>query len=214
MSRYGEDKDRRDDRKDDRRDERRDDRRDDRTDSKKLILFDLHGVLVHTTKRPGKNLSVVVRPGLDALLDVLLCDKQTSHNFSVGIWTSAMEHNASVAINAAVAKRHREKISVFLCREDCVLCPTSEDRYATIKDLSHIWKNGGGWDAKNTVLIDDTPEKGARQPRNVMVVPSFVGGDMKEEDRVFRSLRRFMIDVVMPSDDVRDVLGNGSLHRK
>ena len=40
------------------------------------------------------------------------------------------------------------------------------------------------------------------------LVPSFVRGDMKEEDRVFRSLRRFMIDVVMPSDDVRDVLGN------
>lgn len=57
------------------------------------------------------------------------------------------------------------------------------------KRLTRIWEdpavkashpdahNGGMWDQMNTVLIDDSMEKGRSEPHNILVLPEFAGLD-------------------------------------
>ena len=170
----------------------------------KLILFDLHGVLVHSQKGPHKRLSVRARPGLNALVDGLL----DSGRFIVGIWTSAMAHNAWRVLQQAMEPRHLDCIDLFLCRKDCVRAPTREVPHATLKDLQTLWADPsryGPWDARTTILVDDSDSKTVRQPQNAIIVPTFEKKDA-HDDTVFVTLLKFLLEKVMPAKDVRAVL--------
>jgi len=86
----------------------------------------------------------------------------------------------------------------------------------TVRDLDRVWDYGvsRGFDATNTLMIDDTVRKMRQWPRNVYVVPEYsetlaqAGGD----DALLRA-RKFLEDRVLGPrkrgelEDVRDALG-------
>jgi hypothetical protein len=65
------------------------------------------------------------------------------------------------------------------------------------KDLDRVWEdgkiqsahpNGGTWNRSNTLLIDDTMQKGETQPYNIVVVPSYQPKIEGKDPRVLQKL--------------------------
>ena len=50
---------------------------------------------------------------------------------------------------------------------------TAQRGFGTVKDLRVIWHQFRGFNEQNTVLVDDSVEKGSWQPENLLLVPSF-----------------------------------------
>ena len=161
----------------------------------KLLVFDMNGVLVD---RPGKGKVPVPRPGLELFLTNMF------QHFALAIWTSAVQKNAVECLKKTINSEIRENIFLFLTREHCTPHRTSQNPYGTVKDLSIVWNNPhkfGKWDEKNTLLFDDSPEKGVRHPENIVVVPSF--SKKSSEDNFFSTLSDFLLQEVQCTSDVR-----------
>eukprot|EP00759_Apiculatamorpha_spiralis_P020453 PhF_6_TR25802/c0_g1_i3/m.36411 len=181
------------------------------TSSSKLIIFDLHGVLLDRQKRKGRNehgvrrCSVVSRPHMLATL------KSLRAQYQIAVWTSSERHNAEEDLRLCFGGEsdgYKAVISFVLTRTECTAAPTPEDKYATEKNLEKVWANPslyGVWGPHNTILVDDTPSKGSSCPQNILVVPTF---DRKNKDRddVFRELGKFLSEEVRGAEDVREAV--------
>eukprot|EP00759_Apiculatamorpha_spiralis_P020451 PhF_6_TR25802/c0_g1_i1/m.36409 len=164
----------------------------------KLIIFDMNGVMVNRKNKA----SVVSRPGLVPFLQSM------GSQFALGVWTSAMAHNAKKALEAVLPPEIMSMFILVLTRDDCKPAPTPEDKYATEKNLEKVWANPslyGVWGPHNTILVDDTPSKGSSCPQNILVVPTFDRKD-KVSDDVFRELGRFLMEEVRGAEDVREAV--------
>ncbi|OBZ85195.1 hypothetical protein A0J61_06757 [Choanephora cucurbitarum] len=123
-----------------------------------LLILDLNGTLV---SRIGKR-SMYARPYSREFLDYVF------DNFNVMLWSSAQPH--SVRNMSRLFSTHTKKLVAIWNRESFGL--SKEDYYRkclTIKDLDKVWEYfDGQYDATNTILIDDSPEKAQLQPYNCL----------------------------------------------
>jgi hypothetical protein len=82
----------------------------------------------------------------------------------------------------------REKCVVIWARDRFGLSQDDYDSKVQVyKRLSKIWndpavrashpdaQHGGAWDQSNTVLVDDSREKGRSEPYNILPIPEFSG---------------------------------------
>ncbi|KAG2228755.1 NLI interacting factor-like phosphatase-domain-containing protein [Thamnidium elegans] len=130
-----------------------------------LLILDLNGTLVSRNK---KNKSMYVRPYSKEFFDYIF------ENFTVMLWSSAQTH--SVKYMSRAFGSHAEKITVTWDRHHFGLSKIDFNRkVVTIKNLDKVWKYfGGKYDATNTVLLDDSPEKTVMQPYNAIHPAEFV----------------------------------------
>ena len=167
----------------------------------KLLIFDLNGVLVD---RPKKGKNPVARPGLEQFLRSMFA------RFAVAIWTSAIEKNALECLQKVLSAELRHNIFLFLTRKHCTPYRTKSNPHGTVKDMGIIWRNQriyGKWDEKSSLLFDDSPEKGIRHPRNIVVLPTFTKEKL-DSDHILEDLSRFLLSEVLQTADVRHVSGH------
>ncbi|KAI8387380.1 HAD-like domain-containing protein [Blakeslea trispora] len=128
---------------------------DDRS-KQQLLILDLNGTLV---SRVGKR-SMYARPYSQEFLNYVF------DNFNVMLWSSARPH--SVRNMSRLFTTHIKKLVAVWDRESFGLSKYDYNRKClTIKDLDKVWDYfDGQYDATNTILIDDSPEKAQLQPYN------------------------------------------------
>ncbi|KAK1263878.1 hypothetical protein QJS04_geneDACA008379 [Acorus gramineus] len=142
------------------------------TDSKKLLVLDLNGLLVHTFTRSKKvqipnSRSPDGTIGRKVVFKRPFCDEFLRfcfQRFDVGIWSSAQKflQDQSDCTNTGMK--------------------TIEDRHKPLflKELKKIWDNQscdlpwskGRYTSSNTLLIDDSPYKSLLNPPNSVIFPS------------------------------------------
>jgi hypothetical protein len=68
-----------------------------------------------------------------------------------------------------------------------------------IKQAHPAWKEGGKWDQTNTVLVDDSIEKGRSEPYNLVEIPEFFG-DINEQDGILPQVHDYLNTLAMHSN--------------
>lgn len=146
-----------------------------------LVILDLNGtVLYRPTHRQPTNF--VERPHARRFLDYCL------EAFHLAVWSSARPDNVQHMLTQLLTRDQRERCVVTWARDRLGL---SQDDYNSrvqcYKRLATVWNDkqvqashpaadrGGRWDQSNTVLVDDSREKGRSEPHNILAVPEFSG---------------------------------------
>ncbi|KAK4550637.1 hypothetical protein LTR36_000216 [Oleoguttula mirabilis] len=141
-----------------------------------LVILDLNGTLLYRKQRGGS--TFVGRPRVKEFLHYLL----TYHR--VMVWSSARPENVGPMCDQLFTAEQRKNLVAVWGRDKLRL---SKDHYnekvQVYKQLSWIWKDhviasscGGPereWSQENTVLIDDSVEKAASEPHNIIKIHEF-----------------------------------------
>ncbi|KAJ3069790.1 hypothetical protein HDU98_007157 [Podochytrium sp. JEL0797] len=184
-----------------------------------LVVLDLNGTLIDRLgkgperkaanmnplcpKEPDLTLNnnkVYLRPYLNVFLQFLF------DNFHVSAWTSATPKNSVPLVDFIFEPFGGDKLLEFVWdREKCIIEPTPEKEYNSVKDLSKIWTESvndqGTWNQHNTILMDDSACKSCRTPLNHLLVPTFSVGDLKltrncDEDSCLLSSISYLKDLI------------------
>jgi hypothetical protein len=142
---------------------------------------------------------VHVRDGTASLMRRLAA----SGRFAIAVWSSAMPANVDAMVDGSIPAD--VPIAFKLDRTHCVSAPKQGKSHATLKDLNTIWRHASlnphrKWNEGNTVLIDDSPSKAARNPSNVLPVTTFElkpvvqGGGERAEDTVLDELCGMLLE--------------------
>ena len=148
-----------------------------------LVIIDLNGTLLHrpSRKRPSH---FVERPHARDFLAYCL------DTFYVVIWSSARPDNVRNMVNQLLSPAQVQRCVLVWARDTFGLAPADYDsRVQCYKRLTRVWADeglqgthpaaatGGKWDQTNTVLVDDSLEKGRSEPFNILSVPEFSGNE-------------------------------------
>ncbi|KYK56808.1 phosphoprotein phosphatase [Drechmeria coniospora] len=146
-----------------------------------LVILDLNGTLLY---RPSRRLPTkfVERPHARRFLAYCL------DTFHLAVWSSARPDNVRHMLSQLLTPEQRKRCVVVWGRDRFGL--SSEDYNARVqcyKRLTTVWDSaevqashpaadrGARWDQSNTVLVDDSPEKGRSEPHNILPIPEFSG---------------------------------------
>ena len=140
---------------------------------KKLLIFDLNGIFLvrergATEHKPSftiGNFKCFVRPGVRKFL------KWVHHHFDVAVWSSTMPHNTIPIVRHIWGKKMKDLKFIFSQRQ-CTYTGTMDDgKPIFLKELKYVWEMFPWYDETNTVLIDDSPYKVARNPPQTSIHP-------------------------------------------
>lgn len=133
--------------------------------NKLLVVFDLNGTLMWS-RRDG---TVIARPHFDSLLKCL-AELHSKELIEIGTWTA---RTRSVSMNNVRSLFPVTVPRLFAFdRSDCSLHPTK--RNEIIKDLNRVWELYPQYSIKNTIIVDDTPDKiYYSQMKALYAVPTF-----------------------------------------
>lgn len=150
-------------------------------ETKRLVVLDLNGLLIFRVFNRDKDkftsyleTSVQVngfyvwkRPHADAFLDWLL------DHFSVGIWSSARQHNVDALIEWAFGPERRKRLAFEWDQSRCLQeeHPIHKHKPLFLKPLSSVWKEFIQWNESNTLLVDDSPLKAKCNPPHLLFSP-------------------------------------------
>ena len=140
---------------------------------RRLLIFDLDETLVHASREPlaeppefiVEPYSVYVRPHLKPLLAF------AQERFDLAVWSSASKDY----VDRVSQKVFGDTPLRFVWSVDrCVQRPDPQtNSYVYIKDLRKV--QGQGYPLELVTLVDDSPEKVRRQPRNHVRITPFKG---------------------------------------
>ncbi|KAG6023394.1 hypothetical protein E4U40_003978 [Claviceps sp. LM458 group G5] len=146
-----------------------------------LVVLDLNGTLLFRPSRKTPT-HFVQRPHAKAFLQYCF---ETYH---VAIWSSAQPKNVQSMVAQLLTPAQRRQCIVIWARDRLGLSVTDYgERVQVYKRLSGLWSDpevmashpnaveGGRWDQTNTVLVDDSTEKGRSEPYNILAIPEFAG---------------------------------------
>ncbi|KAE8444381.1 hypothetical protein EG329_000581 [Mollisiaceae sp. DMI_Dod_QoI] len=170
-----------------------------------LVVIDLNGTLLFrpSRKQPTKFIS---RP------DTMPFLKYCVDTFSVVIWSSAKPENVTNMCNAILTPELRKKVIAIWGRDKFGLSRQDFDlRVQCYKRLTKLWNDrqiarshpeyerGARWDQTNTVLVDDSLEKGRSEPFNLIEVPEFFG-NADEQGRILPQVHDYLNHLSMHSN--------------
>lgn len=151
-----------------------------------LIVLDLNGTLLYRKPRGGS--TFVARPKVNEFIQYLL----GSHK--VMVWSSAKPENVNPMCKKLFDEEDFQQLVAVWAR-DTLRIPAHaySSKVQVYKQLSWIWNDegiaattpepAGVWDQSNTVLIDDSMEKAASEPHNLICLEEFQDRkDQKESD--------------------------------
>ena len=138
-----------------------------------LLVLDLNGILCHRIRpqpptgahpalyRPVldhvANTPIIPRPDLASFLEFL------DQHFCLALWTSAKRKTATALVRALVTPQIAQRLLFVWGQDRC-----RRDKKAGVhgppitvfeKDLALVWKEYPLWNAENTLLMDDSPDK-------------------------------------------------------
>ena len=117
---------------------------------KKLLIFDLNGVLIYTRKKKKKkNNNFTMRPHVEKFIDAM------SKKYQLAVWTSKTFERAE----SMVQKLFHSYDLLFTWYNDKCDKKYSDDAVYMTKDLRKVWNQFDNYDETNTILLDDSEEK-------------------------------------------------------
>jgi hypothetical protein len=140
-----------------------------------LVVLDLNGVLAIRKKRTK---SYTPRPQLHVFLDYLFA------NHHVMIWSSGMRENVESIMSRMLSPERQQQLVAIWSRDKLRLpAHLFAEKVQVYKQLSWIWEDPtlqlnaplGGWSQRDTVLIDDSIDKAAAEPYNLIEVDEYTG---------------------------------------
>ncbi|KAK1812029.1 hypothetical protein LTR12_013589 [Friedmanniomyces endolithicus] len=168
-----------------------------------LVVLDLNGTLLHRAARGGSIFTT--RPRVAEFLHYLLA------NHKVLVWSSAQPANVDAMCKKLFTPEQRAKLVGIWARDKMRL---SAQQYAQkvqcYKQLSWVWRNDDiaascvhvdEWAQDNTVLIDDSVEKAATEPFNLIKMEAFEG----TEEQVSKDVLGQVVEYLEVLKGARDV---------
>lgn len=140
----------------------------------RLVVFDLDETLVHAREQPldAPHIAkvgpyyVYARPHARRVLQF------TASKFEVGVWSSSSEEYVQRVVQALLPEGYPLKFAWSVDR--CVQRPDiASGGYVYIKDLRRLMCFG--YAPESVLMVDDSAEKVARQPRSHLAVRPFTG---------------------------------------
>lgn len=151
-----------------------------------LIVMDLNGTILHRPSRSSNRAAFVERPHANRFMQYCL------DTFHVAIWSSARPANVKKMVAKLLTPEQVERCLVVWSRDNLGL--SKEDynlRVQCYKRLDSIWNDPkiqasfpgaeGRWDQSNTVLVDDSSEKGRSEPFNILALPEFTNTALERQ---------------------------------
>lgn len=147
-----------------------------------LVILDLNGVLAFRKKRTK---GYHPRPNLDPFLDYLFA------NHHVMIWSSGMPENVERIMEKMLTPEQRERLVAIWSRDKLRIPPNLfAEKVQVYKQLSWVWEDPtlrtnaplGGWSQRDTVLVDDSIDKAAAEPHNLIQVDEFINSAAQKEN--------------------------------
>ncbi|XP_057444839.1 uncharacterized protein LOC130737086 [Lotus japonicus] len=147
---------------------------------KKLLILDINGVLADVvygcryriSREPdlifGKNHLVFVRQHCREFL------KFCFEKFVVAIWSSKMSDNVEKLVEFLFQDMKGKLLFCWdhsYCTSSGVHAPTQLSKEMVFKDLNKVWDQFDDYNAKNTLLVDDSPYKALLNPPHTAVFP-------------------------------------------
>lgn len=154
---------------------------------RKLLIFDLDETLVHATPTVLGRVAdfefppyfVYIRPHVHQLLAAM-----TSF-YDFAVWSSSSR--AYVDFVVAQLFGTKFKLEFVWSVERCIQrVDTRSNGYVYIKDLRKVQSQG--YDVSQITILDDSPEKIARQPNNHLRIAPYLGQDGDQELNRIREL--------------------------
>ncbi|KAI1215048.1 HAD-like domain-containing protein [Annulohypoxylon truncatum] len=162
-----------------------------------FIVIDLNGTLLFRPSRTRPT-EFTMRPYAREFMSYCL------RTFRVAIWSSARMKNITAMLNKFLTPQQREQLVAVWGREHFGLSPKDDrNRVMCYKRLTKLWADaqiqsthpdadlGKRWDQTNTLLIDDSFEKGRSEPYNIVQIPEF-HGDPAEEGYVLPQIHDYI----------------------
>ena len=168
-----------------------------------LIILDLNGVLIYRS-RNGSKTSFEPRPDLDVFLSYLFA------RHHVMVWSSGVsKYVTKICQDLFTAEQFDSLIGIW-ARDKLRLTPSASAQNVQVyKQLRWVWEDrdlqkkasmgtslcegavtGGVYGQENTVLIDDSLEKAAAEPHNLLQVDEFKGAQDQARKGVDKTLMR------------------------
>ncbi|KEQ60717.1 HAD-like protein, partial [Aureobasidium melanogenum CBS 110374] len=161
-----------------------------------LVVLDLNGVLAFRKK---KSRGYKPRPNLDTFLDYLFS------NHYVMIWSSGMPENVERIMGHMLSYERQQKLVAIWSRDKLRLpAHLFSEKVQVYKQLSWIWEDPtlqmnaplGGWSQRDTVLVDDSIDKAAAEPHNLIEVDEFTNSAAQHENTT-------LLDVISYLETIR-----------
>ncbi|KAK0392238.1 hypothetical protein NLU13_1735 [Sarocladium strictum] len=144
-----------------------------------LVIIDLNGTLLYRPSR-RRPFDFVLRPHACDFLSYCL------DTFYVAIWSSARPDNVRKMVAQLLTPEQINRCVIVWARDRFGLDAQDYDaRVQCYKRLTRVWADPsiqascpadmGKWDQSNTVLVDDSLEKGRSEPYNILPLPEFSG---------------------------------------
>jgi len=139
-----------------------------------LLIFDLDETLVHaSTERLSRSADfewlqfyIYQRPHLSELLS------EVSPFYDLAVWSSASKEYVDAMVERLFGTRFAVKFAWSVDR--CIQRVHAQSNgYVYIKDLRKV--QSLGYQVERILMVDDSPEKIARQPRNHIKIDPYVG---------------------------------------
>ncbi|KAK3701580.1 hypothetical protein LTR37_015434 [Vermiconidia calcicola] len=142
-----------------------------------LVVVDLNGTLLF---RKNRGSSFLARPKMKEFLRYIL------QNHKVMVWSSAQPENVRGMCDKLFTASQRDQLIAIWARDKLRLPPQAlHQKVQVYKQLSWIWSDksigstypdtAGVWSQADTVLIDDSMEKAASEPHNIIQLEEFEG---------------------------------------
>lgn len=150
------------------------------SDDKPLLILDLDETLVHAREVPLDRApdfvvapySLYLRPGVRAFLD------HASRHYVLAVWTSSSPLYARAVIEILFGGG--ESLAFVWASDRCTLRRDVElDTWCQSKPLRKVRRRG--YDLRRVLVVDDSPEKHARNYGNLIAVHPFEGDPSDDE---------------------------------
>jgi hypothetical protein len=141
---------------------------------KPLLILDLNGILCHRIRnertddfyphlpyRKGSGANIAGTPIIPRLHVEAFLNYLDAH-FCLAVWTSAKSKTAKLLLRLLFPESIRERLLFVWSQNQCLSVPNPDDigrKPIFVKSLVQVWNQYPLWNASNTLLVDDSPEK-------------------------------------------------------
>lgn len=151
---------------------------------RKLIVFDLDETLVHASKTELGHPAAFAFPPYFVYQRPFLAEMLTTiaAEYDLAVWSSSSREYVDAVVTHVFGARYPLQFAWSV--ERCVQkVDVRSNGYVYIKDLRKI--QGQGYKLEQIMMVDDSPEKIARQPKNHVAIAAYTG---HQDDRALLDL--------------------------
>jgi hypothetical protein len=163
-----------------------------------LLVLDLNGLLCHRIRSRTAPTGTVFRPFITRIAGTPVVPRTDLHDmlhyldrhFCLAVWTSAKAKSAKQLVAALIPPAVAARLLFVWAQHDCDTVVTNnntstgsggddsdDDDNSSVfkKNLSKVWKEYPAWNASNTLLMDDSPDKCVAWRENAVHPPPLNG---------------------------------------